>query len=86
MWRPMEVKNHWEIQKKNVETNGGEKPLGNQKKTKNKMWRPMGVKNHWEIKKTIKKQNVETNGGEKPLGNQKKQKKKCGDLWPWTQP
>ena len=41
----MEVKNHWEIQKKqkkqNVETNGGEKPLGNPKKSKNKMWRPM---------------------------------------------
>ena len=36
MWRPMGVKNHWEIQKKqkiqNVETNGGEKPLGNPKK------------------------------------------------------
>ena len=34
----MGVKNHWEIKKttkkQNVETNGGEKPLGNQKKTK----------------------------------------------------
>ena len=34
----MEVKNHWEIQKnkkeQNVETNGGEKPLGNPKKQK----------------------------------------------------
>ena len=52
--------------KKNVETNGGEKPLGNQKKTKNKMWRPMGVKSHWVIQKKIQT--------------------KCGDLWPWTQP
>ena len=33
MWRPMGVKSHWGIPK-NVETNGGEKPLGNPKKTK----------------------------------------------------
>ena len=40
----MGMKNHEKSTKKkqNVETNGGEKPLGNQKKNKKiKMWRPM---------------------------------------------
>ena len=48
MWRPLGVKNHWENKKQqenqDVETNGGEKPLGKQKNNNNKMWIPMGIK------------------------------------------
>ena len=54
----MGVKNHWETKanKPDVETTGGEKPLGKQKnKKKTKMWRPMGVKSHWGNKATTRK-------------------------------
>ena len=69
--------------KQNVETNGGEKPLGNPKKNrKNKMWRPMGVKNHWEIKKNKKNKMWRPMGVKSHWGIQKKiEKTKCGDQW-----
>ena len=73
MWRPLGVKNHWENKKQqenqDVETNGGEKPLGKQKINNNKIWIPMGIEKPFGKEKKI---NVETNGGEKPLGNPKK--------------
>ena len=66
-----------------MDTNGGEKPLGNPKKQKNpKCGDQWELENHWEIQKNKKKTNVDTNGGEKPLGNPKKTKKnKCGHQW-----
>ena len=57
MWRPLGVKNHWENKKQqenqDVETNGGEKPLGKQKQIKQiKCGDQWGLKNHWGNKKT----------------------------------
>ena len=78
MWRPMGLKNHWEIQKnkkkQNVETKGGEKTLGNKKKQKkNKMWRPMGVKNH---RKNQKKKKKKKRGDQREKKNNRKKKNK----------
>ena len=75
MWRPMEVKSHWEIKKnkkkQNVETYG---PGPNHRS-------PHFVK-PWGNPKNQNNVNVKTNGGEKPLGNPKKQKRtKCRDQW-----
>ena len=52
----MGMKDNWETKanKPDVETTGGEKPVGKQKNNKKtKMWRPMGVKSHWGNKKSI---------------------------------
>ena len=58
MWRPLGVKNHWENKKQqenqDVETNGGEKPLGKQTNNNNKMWIPMGIEKPFGKQKKTK--------------------------------
>ena len=70
------MKDNWETKanKPDVETTGGEKPLGKQKNNKKtKMWRPMGVKSHWGNKKNINNNMWIPMGIEKPFGKQKEQ-------------
>ena len=80
MWRPLGVKSHWENKKQqenqDVETNGGEKPLGKQKTIKTTCGYQWELKNHLENKKNKMWRPM---GLKSHWGIKKNQKTKCGD-------